>query len=77
VALGRVTSGPGKLTVLANLLGAIKTVRVLGLPFRLHWPTALQHTDEKCIVVSHYTSTLNIVEAFCKKKSYSYLRLDG
>ncbi|KAI9463687.1 P-loop containing nucleoside triphosphate hydrolase protein [Lactarius psammicola] len=36
-----------------------------------------RHTDEKCIVVSHYTSTLNILEAFCKKKSYSYLRLDG
>lgn len=36
-----------------------------------------KHTDEKCIVVSHYTSTLNILEAFCKKKSYSYLRLDG
>ncbi|KAI0305632.1 P-loop containing nucleoside triphosphate hydrolase protein [Multifurca ochricompacta] len=35
------------------------------------------HTDEKCIIVSHYTSTLNIVEAFCKKISYSYLRLDG
>ncbi|KAN0134016.1 P-loop containing nucleoside triphosphate hydrolase protein [Lactarius tabidus] len=50
----------GKLTVLANLLAAIK-----------------RHTDEKCIVVSHYTSTLNIIEAFCKRKSYSYLRLDG
>lgn len=36
-----------------------------------------KHTDEKCIVVSHYTSTLNIIEAFCKKKSYSYRRLDG
>ncbi|KAH8107828.1 P-loop containing nucleoside triphosphate hydrolase protein [Cristinia sonorae] len=34
-------------------------------------------TDEKCIVVSHYTSTLNIIEAFCKKKNYSYHRLDG
>ncbi|EKM54084.1 uncharacterized protein PHACADRAFT_29344 [Phanerochaete carnosa HHB-10118-sp] len=34
-------------------------------------------TDEKCIVVSHYTSTLNIIEAFCKKKQYTYLRLDG
>ncbi|KAH9998501.1 P-loop containing nucleoside triphosphate hydrolase protein [Russula compacta] len=36
-----------------------------------------KHTDEKCIIVSHYTSTLNVIEAFCKKKSYSYLRLDG
>ncbi|KAI0700892.1 P-loop containing nucleoside triphosphate hydrolase protein [Cytidiella melzeri] len=34
-------------------------------------------TDEKCIVVSHYTSALNIIEAFCKKKNYSYYRLDG
>ncbi|KAG6378110.1 P-loop containing nucleoside triphosphate hydrolase protein [Boletus reticuloceps] len=36
-----------------------------------------QHTEEKCILVSHYTSTLNILEAFCKKQSYTYLRLDG
>ncbi|KAI0093328.1 SNF2 family N-terminal domain-containing protein [Irpex rosettiformis] len=34
-------------------------------------------TDEKCIIVSHYTSTLSIIEAFCKKKNYSYNRLDG
>lgn len=27
--------------------------------------------------MSHYTSTLNVIEAFCKKKSYTYLRLDG
>ncbi|RPD67158.1 hypothetical protein L226DRAFT_549783 [Lentinus tigrinus ALCF2SS1-7] len=39
---------------------------------------ALQkHTEEKCIIVSHYTSTLNIIEAYCKKKSYTYHRLDG
>ncbi|KAI6121363.1 P-loop containing nucleoside triphosphate hydrolase protein [Pisolithus sp. B1] len=36
-----------------------------------------EHTEEKCIIVSHYTSTLNIIEAFCKKNSYTYLRLDG
>ncbi|KZP03756.1 P-loop containing nucleoside triphosphate hydrolase protein [Athelia psychrophila] len=35
------------------------------------------NTDEKCILVSHYTSTLNILEEFCKKKSYTYFRLDG
>lgn len=34
-------------------------------------------TDEKCIIVSHYTTTLNIVEAFCTKRRYSYFRLDG
>ncbi|KAJ7209558.1 P-loop containing nucleoside triphosphate hydrolase protein [Mycena pura] len=36
-----------------------------------------QKTDEKCVVVSHYTSTLNILEAYCKKKNYSYYRVDG
>lgn len=36
-----------------------------------------QHTEEKCIIVSHYTSTLNIIEVFCKTNSYTYLRLDG
>ncbi|KAF9245007.1 P-loop containing nucleoside triphosphate hydrolase protein [Melanogaster broomeanus] len=36
-----------------------------------------QHTEEKCIIVSHYTSTLNVIEAFCKKQSYTYFRLDG
>lgn len=34
-------------------------------------------TDEKCVLVSHYTSTLNILEAYCRKKNYSYYRLDG
>ena len=37
----------------------------------------VQKTDEKCIIVSHYTSTLNIIEAFLKKKNYTYHRLDG
>lgn len=34
-------------------------------------------TDEKCIIVSNYTSTLNIVEAFCTKQRYTFFRLDG
>ncbi|KAF9451278.1 RAD54B protein [Macrolepiota fuliginosa MF-IS2] len=34
-------------------------------------------TEEKCVLVSHYTSTLNILEAFCRKMRYSYFRLDG
>ncbi|KZT19708.1 hypothetical protein NEOLEDRAFT_936097 [Neolentinus lepideus HHB14362 ss-1] len=34
-------------------------------------------TSEKCVIVSHYTSTLNLVEAFCKKNFYTYHRLDG
>lgn len=36
-----------------------------------------QDTEEKCVLVSHYTSTLNILEAFCRKHKYSYFRLDG
>ncbi|KAF5370698.1 hypothetical protein D9758_002095 [Tetrapyrgos nigripes] len=36
-----------------------------------------EDTDEKCVLVSHYTSTLNILEAFCEKMNYSYYRLDG
>ncbi|PFH52000.1 hypothetical protein AMATHDRAFT_2489 [Amanita thiersii Skay4041] len=36
-----------------------------------------QTTDEKCVLVSHYTSTLNILEVYCKKNGYSFLRLDG
>ncbi|KAJ7928623.1 SNF2 family N-terminal domain-containing protein [Mycena leptocephala] len=36
-----------------------------------------QNTEEKCVLVSHYTSTLNILEAYCKRKNYSYYRLDG
>ncbi|KIK68828.1 hypothetical protein GYMLUDRAFT_153158 [Collybiopsis luxurians FD-317 M1] len=36
-----------------------------------------QETEEKCVLVSHYTSTLNILESYCKKMNYSYFRLDG
>ncbi|KJA27752.1 hypothetical protein HYPSUDRAFT_34887 [Hypholoma sublateritium FD-334 SS-4] len=39
--------------------------------------TLRQNTSEKCVLVSHYTSTLNILEAFCRKMAYSYFRLDG
>ncbi|KAK7035233.1 helicase [Paramarasmius palmivorus] len=39
--------------------------------------TIRETTDEKCVLVSHYTSTLNILEAFCIKQNYSYFRLDG
>ena len=37
----------------------------------------IQNTSEKCVLVSHYTSTLNILEAYCRKSSYSFYRLDG
>ncbi|KAJ4468275.1 RAD54B protein [Lentinula aciculospora] len=36
-----------------------------------------QESEEKCVLVSHYTSTLNILESFCKNRNYSYFRLDG
>lgn len=34
-------------------------------------------TNEKVIVVSNFTSTLDLVEQHCKSKSYRYCRLDG
>ncbi|KAG8814011.1 helicase, partial [Serendipita sp. 399] len=37
----------------------------------------LATTSEKCIIVSHYTSTLDIIEAFCRKQRYKLFRLDG
>ncbi|KIY62493.1 hypothetical protein CYLTODRAFT_438881 [Cylindrobasidium torrendii FP15055 ss-10] len=36
-----------------------------------------EKTEEKCVLVSNYTSTLEILEAFCRAKRYSFLRLDG
>ncbi|KAF9484481.1 hypothetical protein BDN70DRAFT_872506 [Pholiota conissans] len=54
------------LTLSGKLLVLSKMLRILR-----------QNTSEKCVLVSHFTSTLNILEAFCKKMSYSYFRLDG
>ncbi|KAF9515524.1 hypothetical protein BS47DRAFT_1293769 [Hydnum rufescens UP504] len=34
-------------------------------------------TDEKVVIVSHYTATLNVIEKFCARKMYTYFRLDG
>ena len=34
-------------------------------------------TDEKVVFVSHYTSSLNILSAYCDRKRYKYNRLDG
>ncbi|KAG9010829.1 helicase [Tulasnella sp. JGI-2019a] len=36
-----------------------------------------KHTDEKCVIVSNYTSTLNIIQKYCEREKYTYLRLDG
>ncbi|KAJ1033828.1 hypothetical protein NDA16_000038 [Ustilago loliicola] len=39
--------------------------------------TVRAQTDDKVVLVSSFTSTLDIVEAMMRKKRYSYLRLDG
>ncbi|KAL1696209.1 SNF2 family N-terminal domain-containing protein [Schizophyllum commune] len=36
-----------------------------------------EYTDEKVVFVSHYTSSLNILSAYCDRKRYKYNRLDG
>ncbi|CAO1636837.1 unnamed protein product [Sympodiomycopsis kandeliae] len=36
-----------------------------------------RQTDDKVVLVSTFTSTLDVLEAFCKRKRYSYVRLDG
>ena len=66
----------GKLTMLANLLHTLRKVRVLE-HLSVHSNGAFQDTEEKCVLVSHYTSTLNVIEAYCQKKGYTYFRLDG
>ncbi|GAA6021991.1 hypothetical protein JCM10207_002399 [Rhodosporidiobolus poonsookiae] len=47
--------------------------------------TALRHlleqlretTDEKVVIISNFTTTLDIIEKHCKKAKYPYCRLDG
>lgn len=34
-------------------------------------------TDEKVVVVSNFTATLNVIQEVCRAKRYPYLRLDG
>lgn len=36
-----------------------------------------QCTEEKVVVVSNWTSTLDLIQGLCKLKRYNYLRLDG
>ena len=39
---------------------------------------AIHHTTkEKVVVVSSFTSTLNVIQELCKLKRYNFLRLDG
>ena len=42
-----------------------------------HVHDVVQETDEKGVIVSHYTSTLDVIESICKKRGYGYHRLDG
>ncbi|EST06891.1 Helicase, C-terminal [Kalmanozyma brasiliensis GHG001] len=39
--------------------------------------TLRAQTDDKVVLVSNFTSTLDVVEYMMRKKRYSYLRLDG
>jgi DNA repair and recombination protein RAD54B len=36
-----------------------------------------ENTDEKVVIVSNFTSTLNIIAKVCEAKRYPALRLDG
>jgi DNA repair and recombination protein RAD54B len=33
--------------------------------------------SEKVVVVSNWTSTLNVIQELCKSRKYQFLRLDG
>jgi DNA repair and recombination protein RAD54B len=39
--------------------------------------TLKEHTDEKIVIVSNYTSTLNVLQNLLSSRSLSFLRLDG
>jgi DNA repair and recombination protein RAD54B len=34
-------------------------------------------TQEKVVVVSNWTATLNVIQELCQWRKYTYLRLDG
>jgi len=36
-----------------------------------------QESDEKIVIVSNFTSTLDIIEKYCRKQKFPYCRLDG
>ena len=51
------------------------TGKLLALDKMLHAIHAT--TREKVVIVSNFTSTLDMIQEVCKKKRYPYLRLDG
>lgn len=46
---------------------------VLGAMLAELWKSGV----EKVVVVSNYTSTLDLIETHCKRQKYPYCRLDG
>lgn len=66
----------GKLILLGNLLEKVFQVRIHGTHCTIMFIFE-QTTEEKFVIVSHYTSTLDVIEAFCKQMRYTYSRLDG
>lgn len=41
----------------------------------LAWMRA--NTDDRIVIVSNYTQTLDLLEAYCRRRGYRHLRLDG
>mmetsp|Transcript_11199 Transcript_11199/g.69143 ORF Transcript_11199/g.69143 Transcript_11199/m.69143 type:complete len:886 (+) Transcript_11199:228-2885(+) len=36
-----------------------------------------KHTDDRIVIVSNYTETLELISSLCREKSYPFVRLDG
>ncbi|AFR93921.2 DNA repair and recombination protein RAD54B [Cryptococcus neoformans C23] len=58
-----------------NINDVTTSGKMLLLDKMLH--SIYQCTQEKVVVVSNWTSTLDLIQGLCKLKRYNYLRLDG
>nr|KIR87253.1 DNA repair and recombination protein RAD54B [Cryptococcus tetragattii IND107] len=58
-----------------NINDVTASGKMLLLDKMLH--SIFQSTEEKVVVVSNWTSTLDLIQGLCKLKRYNYLRLDG